>query len=90
MPRCRGSSEPGIGLYGDLDLGGTGRRGKPVFGVGHDDPDDFDAVLAQHVECRHAEMAGSDQGNPHDVLSVTSEACPPSITRRRQLSRHPQ
>jgi len=41
-----GHHQPGIGLYGDLDPGGSGRRGKPVFRIGHDHPDDVDAVLA--------------------------------------------
>jgi hypothetical protein len=38
---------------------------KPVVGVGYHDPDDIDAVLAQHVQCRHAEMTGTDEGDPH-------------------------
>ncbi len=61
----RGDHELGIGLHRDLDSGGPGRRGKPVVGVGHHDPDDVHAVLAQHVESRHAEMAGADEGDPH-------------------------
>ncbi len=85
----RGDHQPGIGLHGDLDAGSTGGRGKPVFAVGDDDPDDLDAVLAQHVECRHAEMARADQGNPHIGLSVTSEASQPSIARRKQVSPRP-
>ena len=60
-----GHHELGIGLHHDLDPGGAGGGGQAVFGVGDHDPDDVDAVLAQHVQCRHAEMAGADQGNPH-------------------------
>jgi hypothetical protein len=29
-------------------------------------------VLAQHIECRYAEMAGADEGDPHGGLSVLS------------------
>jgi hypothetical protein len=43
--------------------------------------------LAQHVQRRHAEMAGADEGNPHGGSSVVSEVSLPSITRRRHLSR---
>jgi hypothetical protein len=32
------------------------------------DPGDLDAVLAQHIEGRHAEMAGADEGNPHGLI----------------------
>ena len=51
-----------------------GRRGQPVLGVGDHDADDIDAVLAQHIQGRHAEMAGADEGNPHGVWSVMSWA----------------
>ena len=57
--------ELGIGLHGDLDSGGPGSSGQPVLGVGHHDPGDLDAVFAQHVQGRHAEMAGADKGDPH-------------------------
>ena len=60
-----GDHELGIGLHDDFDPGGTRRGGKPVFGVGDHHPDDLDAMLPQHLEGRHAEMAGADQGNPH-------------------------
>ena len=61
----RRDDEFGIGLHHDLDSGGLGRGGQPVFAVVDDDPCDLDPVLAQHVEGRHAEMAGADEGNPH-------------------------
>ena len=54
-----------IGLHHDLDPGGPRGGGKPVLAVVDDDADDIDPVLAQRVECRHAEMAGTDQGDPH-------------------------
>jgi hypothetical protein len=69
----RGDYQLVIGLHDDLDFRGTGRRGKPVFGVGHDDPDDLDAMPPQHIKCRHAEMAGADEGNPHVGYSVMSQ-----------------
>jgi hypothetical protein len=69
----RGDYQLVIGLHDDLDSGGTGRRGKPVFGVGHDDPDDLDAMPPQHIKCRHAEMAGADEGNPHVGYSVMNQ-----------------
>jgi hypothetical protein len=54
-----------IGLHDDLDPGGPRSGGKPVLAVVNDDADDIDPVLTQRVECRHAEMAGTDQGDPH-------------------------
>ena len=66
--------EPGVGLHRDLDPGGPCRRGQPVLAVGDNDPDDIDAVLAQHIEGRHAKMAGADEGDPHGVWSVMSWA----------------
>ena len=54
-----------IGLYHDLDAGGPRRGGEPVLAVVDDDADDIDPVLAQGIECRHAEMAGADQGDSH-------------------------
>ena len=54
-----------IGLQDDLDPGGPRGGGKPVLAIVNDDADDIDPVLAQRVECRHAEMAGTDQGDPH-------------------------
>jgi hypothetical protein len=62
-----GDHEFRIGLHRDRDSGVAGRGREPVLGVSDDDASDFDAVLAQHVQCRHAEMAGADQGNPHGV-----------------------
>ena len=54
-----------IGLHHDLDSGGPRGGGQPVLAVVDDDAGDIDPVLAQRVECRHAEMAGTDQGDPH-------------------------
>ncbi len=54
-----------VGLHHDLDPGGARGRGETILAVVDDDANDIDAALAQHVECRHAEMAGTDQGNPH-------------------------
>src|SRR5258708_12397742 len=53
---------------------------------------DFDTVLPQHVQCRPAEMAGADQGEPHgsstrferDILSVDNmpqESVTPPVYR---------
>jgi hypothetical protein len=61
----RSGHEPGFGLHDNLDPGGLRRSREPVLGIGHDDPDDVDTMLAQHIESRHAEMAGADEGNPH-------------------------
>ena len=60
-----GHHERGLSLYHDLDPGGLGCRRQAVFGIGHDDPDDVDPMLAQHVQGGHAVMAGADEGNPH-------------------------
>ena len=46
--------------------------GKPVVGFGDDHTSDRDALLAQHVQGRHAEMAGADESDPHNVSSVLS------------------
>src|ERR1700743_357966 len=48
-------------------------------------PPDFGPVLAQHVQGRHAEMAGADESDPHNVSSVLSQGFP-SITCRADLS----
>jgi hypothetical protein len=61
----RGHDQFGIGLHGNFDTSGTGRRSEAVFAVGHDDPYNVDTAFAQHVQCGHAEMAGADEGNPH-------------------------
>src|SRR5450755_109412 len=47
------------------------------------------SIPAEHVKGRHAEMAGTDEGDPHGGLSVLSEASRPSIPRRRHLSPRP-
>ena len=61
----RGGHEFRVGLHHDLDAGGLRRGRQPVLAIVNDDADDIDAVLAQHIECCHAEMAGTDQGDPH-------------------------
>ena len=60
-----GDHEFRVGLHSDLDTRGLGRGGQPVFAVVNDDAHDIDPVLAQHVEGRHAEVAGTDKRNPH-------------------------
>src|SRR5580698_3889169 len=59
-----------IGLHNHLNTGCARGRGKPVFSVYNDHPDDVDAVLTQHLQGRHAEMARADKGNPHSLSSV--------------------
>ena len=62
----RGRRPVWVGLHDDLDsasLAAAANRSSPSC---NDDPGDIDAVLPQHVECRHAEMAGADQGDPHE------------------------
>jgi len=65
--RCdfRGGDDFRIGLHDDLDSGGLGCRRQPVFAVVNHDSDNVDAALAQHIEGRHAEMAGADEGDSH-------------------------
>jgi len=60
-----GRHQFGIGLHRHLDTGGLGCGGQPVIAVVDHHPDDIDAAFAQHVQGRHAEMAGADEGNPH-------------------------
>src|ERR1700716_3996761 len=60
--------ETGILLHDDPDAGSPGGRSQPVFRIGHHDPDDIDTMLAQHVECGHAKMAGADQGEPRGLV----------------------
>jgi len=62
-----------VGLYHHLDTGGSGGCRQPVFTVVNDDPRDVDAAFAQHIESRHAEMAGADEGDPHKFKSVIGE-----------------
>ena len=57
--------EPGVGLNNNLDSGGLGGAHQSILCVMHDDPGDIDSVLPQHVQGRHAEMAGADKGDPH-------------------------
>ena len=79
----RSHHELGIGLHGHLDAGGVRRGGQPVLGVGDHHPDDLDAVFSQHVERRHAEMAGADEGNPHDGVPSLGQAVKGSPRLRR-------
>ena len=60
-----GHHEPWIGLHDDFDPRSPCRGGKPVLAIGHHHPGDLDPMVSQHVECRHAEMAGADEGNAH-------------------------
>jgi hypothetical protein len=69
----RGRDQLGVGLHGDLDTGGTGGRSEPVVGIRHNHPDDVDSVLPQHIQGRHTEMTGADEGDPHGGCSVTGE-----------------
>ena len=78
-----------ISLHGDFDPGGSGGGSEPVLRVGHDDAGDFHAVLPQHVQRRHAEMAGADEGDPHGYLIRHERGIDPSIPCRRRLSRRP-
>src|ERR1700720_3284880 len=64
----RTRNELGTGLHDDPDPRSPRSRRQPVFGIGHHDPGDLDTVLAQHIQCRHAEVAGADEGNPHDIV----------------------
>jgi hypothetical protein len=59
-----------VHLNGNFNAGGAGRGGEPVFGVRNHHPDDVDAAPAQHLQGRHAEMAGADKGDPHGVSSA--------------------
>jgi len=77
--------EPWIGLHSDFDTGGAGRCGEPVFGVGNHDACDFDTVLPQHVQRRHAEMAGADEGDPHG-RSIRFERGTSSVDNTSQVS----
>ena len=77
-----------IGLHDDVDPGRFRGGGEAVFTICHDDPRDLDPVLAQHVERGRTEMAGADEGNPHDLPSVASATSRVSITRREGVSPH--
>src|ERR1700753_3020434 len=73
--------------------------GEPILGVVHHDPDDVDLVLPEHVQGRHAKMAGADKGDPHGrrfllrwgVDSMPTAAVIPEWggSRRFINSRHP-
>jgi hypothetical protein len=80
-----GDHQSWIGLHRDLDPCGLCSGSKPVFTVMDDDPCDFDAVLAQHVEGGHAKMAGADEGNAHGIVRPGSVGL--SIARQPLMSR---
>ena len=77
--RCRHKFR--IGLHGNRDPGVAGGGREPVFAIRNDNPDDVDTASAQHFQCRHAKMAGTDEGDPHGGFSVTVRFVVPSITR---------
>ena len=57
-----------IGLHDHLDTGVAGRSSQPIFGIGNDHPHHIHLVLTQHLQGRPAEMAGADEGDPHDIF----------------------